>query len=271
MPSVPERTLAVLSRTCAVAVALMPFAIAAVLVWGCIAAIGDSAARGGIDAVVRLAGLTLVVVATSGIAGGALGVGAAIAAEELAFGPLSRVIDTATGFVGAIPAVAFGWIGVVLVAPAVSRLVGAQSTAALTACVVLAMMTAPTACALTSRALRQFPDSLREAVAAAGATRLQATALVVIPAMRSKISVAVLAAIGRATGEAAAVQIVFAVLAGAGVPLQGTLASWSFASAAGFGQHGSPVAVALPALAVAFVALACGFVVSREYRGLEWA
>jgi ABC-type phosphate transport system permease subunit len=136
---------------------------------------------------------------------------------------------------------------------------------------VLAAMVMPTTCALVTRALRRVPASTRQAAAAAGASRLQTTALVILPALRRRIGAALLAAFARAAGEATALQILFTALAAYGMIPAATTASWIFATATAAPSANSAAALSLAALALLVVGAGCGLVVAREYRGAQWA
>ena len=267
MPSVPERLFGALSRICAVFVACVPLAAVGALCWSGVAAALRSHAV-PVGGLASTALFTIEAGLAAAVAGGALGVGCALAAEELAPAPFRGAIGVAIGFLGAMPAVAFGWLAAVLLAPAVyERAPGALGQFAAVSAI-LAVMVAPTACSLVTRALRRVPDATRQAAAAAGASRLQTTALVVVPALRRRIAAALLAAFARALAEATALMIFFATLMRHGVDAAATTASWVFAT---FIRSGDAGQVSAAALALLVVTAACAFVVSREYRGMQWA
>lgn len=270
MPSVPERLFASVSRACAVIVAGVPLVAVGILLWSGITAALSARAFAVNSGLFATAGFTLVVCATAGVVGGAIGIGCAVAAEELAPAAIRGAIEAAIGFLGALPAVAYGWFALVFFAPLVDRETLGGATQFLVATLLLAVMVAPTTCALVTRALRRIPDLTRHAAAACGASRLQTAALVVVPAFRRRIAAAVLAAFARAIGEATAVQILFATLARRGIEAPGTTASWLLSTLV---VPANSVAgeVSLAALALIAVAVACGLFVAREYRGMQWA
>ena len=271
MPSLPERLFAALTRASAVVVAAVPLAVVGVLAW---TGIGGALAPHLAPPIVGLAqtaSFTLAVVATAAIVGGAVGVGCAIAAEELAPAAFRAAIEAAIGFLAAMPAVAIGWFAAYAVAPFSEAHSLGRASQFVAAAVVLAAMTAPTACGLVTRALRRVPDAMRQAAGAAGASRLQTTALVIVPALGRRIAAAVLASFARAIGEATALQMLFFALYRHGFAPASTTASLLFEKAA-FGLLATTFpAASLAALALLAVAAGCSIIVSREYRGMQWA
>ena len=78
----------------------------------------------------------------------------------------------------------------------------------LSAIIVLAFMILPTVINVSSSAIRAVPDSLRSASLALGASKLQTIFKVIIPAAQSGIMTGVVLGIGRALGEAMAINMV---------------------------------------------------------------
>lgn len=270
MPSVPERLFAACCRFCAACVALTPVVVIVLLVWASVTTTMESTVQTESGRWLGVVASTLAVSVASAAVGGTLGAGAALAAQELVPRPMRRIIEGAIGFFGAIPAVAFGWAAVTVIVPfaATSPLGPLSPYAAATA--VLSVMVAPTSCALVTRGLRRVPVSVREAAAAAGASRLQTTALVVMPAFRRRIGVAALAAFARAIGEATAMQILFSALAGRGVAAATTAAAAVFGGLTG----GLPTADAsnyIAALLLLCVAGAGALGVRRKAGEPRWA
>ena len=79
---------------------------------------------------------------------------------------------------------------------------------ALSAGLVMGIMILPMVSSLSEEALRSVPPGLRKAAYALGATRLQATARVVLPAARRGIAAAAILAVARAVGETMIVTLV---------------------------------------------------------------
>jgi len=246
-------------------------AAAAVLLTVVISGALSSHALRGADGLATTALFTMGVAAAAAVIGGSLGIGCAFAAQELAPSVVRRAIEAAVAFLGAMPAVAFGWFAAVAVAPFVAARPMGSATQFAAATAVLTVMVIPTTCALVTRALRRVPAATRHASAAAGASRLQTTALVILPSLRRRIGAAALAGFARAIGEATALQILFASLAAYGIAPAATTASWIFAAATSAPTAGTAAALSLAALALLAIAAGCGFVVAREYRGAQWA
>jgi phosphate transport system permease protein len=271
MPSVPERLFAALLQACAVIVAFVPLGAAGALLWIGISHALASHAIPGAGGLAATAVFTIAAAAAAAVIGGTLGIGCALAAEELAPSAVRGAIEAAVAFLGTVPAVAFGWFAAVSIAPlAAARPLGSATQFA-AAAVVLAVMVVPTTCSLVTRALRRVPDAVRHAAASAGASRLQTTAFVILPALRRHIGAAVLAAFARAVGEATALQILFAALAAYGIVPAATTASWIFASATAAPNADTAAALSFAALALLVIGSGCGLIVAREYRGAQWA
>jgi ABC-type phosphate transport system permease subunit len=269
MPHVTVRLFAGAAQACAVLVAAVPAAAVAALLWASIRS-GISVDLPALGAFGTAALFSLGVAATAAVIGGVLGIGCAVAAEELAAGPARAVIEAAIAFLGVTPAVVYGWFAIVLVVPFVDRLSSGAMAAYAGASAVLTAMVVPTACGLVTRAMREIPDEVRQAAAAAGASRLQTTAFVIIPALRGRIRAALAAALARAIGEATALQILFAYLVGISVvpPTAASLMFWTVV-------HVQPETIAsavwMSALALLVVVIVCASFVDREYREMQWA
>ena len=117
------------------------------------------------------------------------------------------------------PAVIYGLVGMMVLNPAMyklEKLVFAGSSThqftgganVLSAVIVLAIMILPTVISVSASSLRAVPDSLRAASLALGASRMQTVFRVTIPAARSGILTGVVLGIGRALGEAMAINMV---------------------------------------------------------------
>ena len=271
MPSVPERLFTAFVQACAVVVAAVPLAAAGTLSWIGVSHALASRSLPGLDGFAATVAFTVVAAAAAAFIGGSLGIGCALAAEELAPSAIRGAIEAAVAFLGAVPAVAFGWFAVVCVAPLAAAQPLGSATQFAAAAVVLAAMVVPTTCALVTRALRRVPDAVRHAAASAGASRLQTTALVILPALRRQIGAAVLAAFARAVGEATALQILFGALAAYGIVPAATTASWIFATATAAPTADTAAALSFAGLALLIIGSGCGFIVAREYRGAQWA
>ena len=106
-----------------------------------------------------------------------------------------------------IPSVVYGFIGLMVVVPAVRTIFGGTGFGILTATLILFVMVLPTITSLTVDAFKAIPKDLRKSSAALGATKWQTIYHVVLRAARSRIMTAVIFGMARAFGEALAVQM----------------------------------------------------------------
>lgn len=148
-----------------------------------------------------------------------IGLMCAVFLSELSGKIVSRVLSDAVELLAAIPSVIYGLIGMMILNPVMYRLekaVFADSTThqftggsnLLSAVIVLAVMILPTVISVSVSSLKAVPASLRSASLALGATKLQTIFKVVVPAAKSGILTGVVLGIGRALGEAMAINMV---------------------------------------------------------------
>ncbi|MGN0427079.1 MAG: phosphate ABC transporter permease subunit PstC [Agathobacter sp.] len=132
---------------------------------------------------------------------------------------VSKILSSAVELLAAIPSVIYGLIGLMVLNPLMYKLekylfTGSQThqftggANMLSAIIVLAIMILPTVINISASSIRAVPQSLRSASLALGATKLQTIFRVVIPAARSGIMTGVVLGIGRALGEAMAINMV---------------------------------------------------------------
>lgn len=147
-----------------------------------------------------------------------LGVGAAIYVNQVA-GPLEQnVIKPCIEFIAALPSVVLGFFGVVILSGLVVQFSVVVASVewlkpffpffplhaglnATTAALLLALMAIPTIFSLSEDAINNVPRSYKEASFALGATRLQTTLKIIVPAALSGIISASLLGLGRVIGE----------------------------------------------------------------------
>lgn len=133
----------------------------------------------------------------------------AIYLSEYAPAGVRRTARTVLDVLAGIPTVIYGAAALLLLTPLLQGyLPGLADFNALSAGIVMGIMILPTVSALTEEALRSVPRGLREAAHALGATRMQATARVVLPAARGGIAAAGILALARAVGETMIVTLV---------------------------------------------------------------
>lgn len=138
-----------------------------------------------------------------------LGVCTAIYIAEIAPSWLQEILKATVEFLGAIPSIVLGFIGLVTLVPLVKNLFHIPTgLTALSGSIMLAFMAMPTIVSMMEDALRAVPRSYREGALALGSTRWQCIYRVVLPAASSGILAAVMLGIGRVIGETMAVMMI---------------------------------------------------------------
>lgn len=126
----------------------------------------------------------------------------AIYLSEYAPSRLRRVLKPVLEILAGVPTVVYGYFALLFVTPLLQTFIpGLASFNALSPGIVMGIMILPLVSSLTEDALTSVPNGLREGAYALGATRLQATLRVVVPAAFSGISAAAILAVSRAIGE----------------------------------------------------------------------
>jgi phosphate transport system permease protein len=137
-----------------------------------------------------------------------IGLGTAIYLSEYASNPVREIVKPILEILAGIPSVVFGFVAVVLISPMIrSVFPTANVFNAASASIVVGFMILPMIVSLSEDVLRSVPLSLREAAYALGATKLDVTVKVVLPAAVSGIVASFLLAISRAIGETMAVAL----------------------------------------------------------------
>ena len=148
-----------------------------------------------------------------------VGLMTAVFITEVANKKLAAVVQPAVELLAAIPSVIYGLLGMMLLNPLMYRIekrIFAGSTThqftggsnLLSAIIVLAIMILPTVISISVSSLRAVPSHLKSASLALGATHMQTVFKVLIPAAKSGIMTGVVLGIGRAIGEAMAINMV---------------------------------------------------------------
>ncbi|GAA3935694.1 phosphate ABC transporter permease subunit PstC [Chitinophaga oryziterrae] len=131
-----------------------------------------------------------------------LGIGTAAFMSEYANSRLRNILKPMIEMLAAVPSVAIGFLGIVIVGPEIAKLAHqANGLNALNGAVLLAIMALPTIITVTEDALQALPVSYREASYSVGANRWQTLRKVIIPAAAPGIIAAVMLGVGRAIGE----------------------------------------------------------------------
>jgi phosphate transport system permease protein len=132
----------------------------------------------------------------------------AIYLSEYAAGGVRRVVKPVLEILAGVPTVVYGYFALQFVTPLLQRFVpGLAGFNALSPGIVMGIMILPLVSSLSEDALHGVPNGLREGAYALGATRMQTSLRVVVPAALSGISAASILAVSRAIGETMIVAI----------------------------------------------------------------
>ncbi len=121
---------------------------------------------------------------------------------------LYKVFKPAVDLLAGIPSIVYGFFGLVVIVPVMQNLFGGSGKGVLTASIMLGIMILPTIISVSEAAIRAVPESYYEGALALGATHERSTFLAVLPAAKSGITAGVILGLGRAIGEAMAVNMV---------------------------------------------------------------
>ena len=137
-----------------------------------------------------------------------MGLLSAIYLSEYADARLRRVLKPLLEILAGVPTVVYGYFALLFVTPilqqAIPSLAGFN---ALSPGIVMGIMILPLVASLSEDAMRGVPNGLREGALALGATRMQTSLSVVVPAAFSGITAAFILAVSRAVGETMIVAI----------------------------------------------------------------
>lgn len=148
-----------------------------------------------------------------------IGLLTAVFLTEVSNRKLASVVQPAVELLAAIPSVIYGLLGLMLLNPVMYRLeklifAGSEThqftggSNMLSAILVLAIMILPTVVNVSASSIRSVSKELRAASLALGASKIQTIFKVTIPAAKSGIMTGVALGIGRALGEAMAINMV---------------------------------------------------------------
>ncbi len=162
---------------------------------------------------------SIVGTAASVLIGVPIGLLTAVFLSEMAGKRVGGIVRGAVELLAAIPSVIYGLIGMMVLNPMMYQMEKAlykndpthQFTGGanmLSAIIVLAIMILPTVISISTSSLQAVPQILRSASLGLGATKMQTIFKVVVPAAKSGILTGVVLGIGRALGEAMAINMV---------------------------------------------------------------
>lgn len=143
------------------------------------------------------------------IVGVPIGILTAIFIAEIAPGKIGKVISGAVELLAGIPSVLYGVFGLAVIVPWIMNTFNLPKGQSLLAIIiVLSIMMLPTIVTVSETAIRAVPKSYKEGSLALGASHIETTFKVVVPAAKSGILAAVVLGIGRAIGETMAIILV---------------------------------------------------------------
>ena len=151
---------------------------------------------------------TLLVSAIAMIVALPLGLMSAIYLSEYAHPGIRRVVKPTLELLAGVPTVVYGYFALLFVTPLLQKVLPSLSGFnALSPGIVMGIMILPLVSSLAEDAMRSVPNGLREGSYALGATRMQTSLTVVVPAAFSGITAAFILAVSRAVGETMIVAI----------------------------------------------------------------
>ncbi len=138
-----------------------------------------------------------------------LGIFTAVFLAEYAPRWLGDLLKPIIELLAAIPSIVYGFFGFVFLAPRIMEFFNLSfGKVALTASIILSIMTVPTIVSISSEVIFSVPKEYRKASLALGATKWQTLRSVVLPTAKPGIVASILLAFGRAIGETVAVLMV---------------------------------------------------------------
>lgn len=143
-----------------------------------------------------------------------LGLASAIYLSEYASPRIRGIFKPVLEVLAGIPTVVYGYFALTFMTPILRSIFGVGSVEIFndaSAGIVVGILITPLISSLAEDALHAVPDSLREAAYGLGATKLEVSTRIVVPAALSGIAAAMVVAVSRAIGET----MVVAIAAGA--------------------------------------------------------
>lgn len=152
---------------------------------------------------------TMVVTAVATVFAVPIGIACAIFLAEIAPEKVRETLKPLVELLAGVPSVVMGVIGLIILATIVQQIFDLSTgLCALTAGIMLALMSVPIVVSISEDALTAVPREYREASYALGATRWQTIRHVCVPAAISGITAAIMLGVGRAIGETMTVLMV---------------------------------------------------------------
>lgn len=143
------------------------------------------------------------------VVGVPIGILTAVFIAEVAPRRIGKIISGAVELLAGIPSVLYGVFGLAVIVPWIMNTFNLPKGQSLLAIIiVLSIMMLPTIVTVSENAIRAVPKSYKEGSLALGASHIETTFKVVVPAAKSGILAAVVLGIGRAIGETMAIILV---------------------------------------------------------------
>lgn len=159
--------------------------------------------------IVPLFGGSLIVTVGAALFAVPIGIGTAVFISEIAPRWAREVLKPLVEVLGGLPSVVLGFLGILVLAPTLRRLLDLPTgLTALAGGILLGGISIPTIVSVAEDALDAVPRSYRDAALALGATQWQTIWRVTLPAARSGVLTAIMLGIGRAIGETMTVMMV---------------------------------------------------------------
>lgn len=134
---------------------------------------------------------------------------AAVYLSKMAHPKVKLIAKTAVSLLAGIPSVVYGFVGMIVLVPAIRKAFDLPDGSSLfAAIIVLAVMILPSIIKVSITALEAVPKEYEDASLALGATPVETYFRVSVPAAKSGIAAAVVLGVGRAIGEAMAIIMV---------------------------------------------------------------
>lgn len=151
---------------------------------------------------------TLVITVGAGLVAIPLGLLSAIYLSEYAHPRVRSILKPALELLAGIPTVVYGFLALTLITPALKHFMPSLGTFnALSGAIVVGIMILPLVSSLCEDALTAVPKGLREAAYGLGATKMEVTLKIAVPAALSGIMASFILALSRALGETMAVTL----------------------------------------------------------------
>ena len=151
---------------------------------------------------------TFLIVVGSAVIGIPIGLASAVYLSEYASTRVRGIVKPVLEILAGIPTVVYGYFALTFITPILRAVIPqANIFNAASASIVVGIMVLPMVASLCDDALRAVPNSLRQGAYAVGATHMEVSTRVVVPAALSGVIASFVLALSRAIGETMAVTI----------------------------------------------------------------